>query len=49
MMWQIHALQSHRIYESVIMWIGSDKENKRKKEDNFLKSEQKKNSEKQVT
>lgn len=22
MMWQLHALQSHRIYECVTMWIG---------------------------
>lgn len=49
MMWQIHALQSDRIYECVIMWIGSDKENKCEKEANMLKSEQKKNSNRQVT
>lgn len=49
MMRQIHALQSRRIYECVIRWIGSDKENKCKKEEHLLKSEQKKNSDSQVT
>lgn len=37
MMWQIHALQSQGIYECVIMWIGSDRENKCKKEENLLR------------
>lgn len=48
-MWQIYVLQSHRIYECVIMQIVSDKENKCKKEKNSLKSKQKENSCQHVT
>lgn len=46
MMWQIKASQSHRIYECMIMWIVSDKENKCK---SLLTSNQKENSNMWVT